>query len=97
MLLVQGPTGLINAFRQVSLFTVVMNACYTVGDMDAIISLGGQMRAQNITLDPGAYHLMITSHISKLVSRSIILGRSSCARRFMFHWVTAPASSNESL
>lgn len=54
--------------RQVSLYAAVMNACYTVGDMDAILSLGDQLRAQTLTPDHTAYHLMVTSHISKLVS-----------------------------
>lgn len=44
-----------------------MNACYTVGDMDAILALGEQLRAQRLTPDPAAYHLMVTSYISKLV------------------------------
>ncbi|CAM9457142.1 unnamed protein product, partial [Laminaria digitata] len=51
---------------EVSLFTAVMNACYTVGDMDAILSLGEQLRAQSLTPDHAGYHLMVTSHISKL-------------------------------
>lgn len=46
-----------------------MNACYTVGDMDAILSLGEQLRAQNLTPDHVGYHLIVTSHISKLVRR----------------------------
>ncbi|CAN0131462.1 unnamed protein product, partial [Hapterophycus canaliculatus] len=51
---------------EVSLFTAVMNACYTVGDMDAILSIGEQLRAQSLTPDHAAYHLIVTSHISKL-------------------------------
>ncbi|CAM9103327.1 unnamed protein product [Ascophyllum nodosum] len=48
---------------EASLFTAVMNACYTVGDMDSILCLGDQLRAQNLTPDDAAYHLMVTSHI----------------------------------
>lgn len=63
------PTRLVSPFSRgkVSLFTAVMNACYTVGDMDAILSLGEQLRAQSLTPDPAGYHLMVTSHIGKLV------------------------------
>ena len=53
---------------QASLFTAVMNACYTVGDMDSILCLGDQLRAQNLTPDDAAYHLMVTSHICNSVS-----------------------------
>ncbi|CAN0510177.1 unnamed protein product [Ectocarpus sp. 12 AP-2014] len=43
-----------------------MNACYTVGDMDAILAIGDQLRAQSLTPDHAGYHLIVTSHISKL-------------------------------
>lgn len=63
---------------KVSLFTAVMNACYTVGDMDAILSLGEQLRARSLTPDHAGYHLMVTSHISKLVRRVVRFAIKSC-------------------
>lgn len=60
-------------FGQVSLFSAVMNACYTVGDIDSILSLGKQMRAQRLTPDDTAFHLIVTSHICKSVSAVTIL------------------------
>lgn len=74
------------SFGQVSLYTAVMNACYTVGDMDAILSLGDQLREQRLTPDHTAYHLMVTSHISKLVSVETHISRErvGCAGPFVF-------------
>lgn len=56
-----------------------MNACYTVGDMDAILSLGDRLREERLTPDHSAYHLIVTSHISKLVSCGD--GQSKVVRR----------------
>lgn len=59
--------------RQVSLFSAVMNACYTVGDIDSILSLGKQLRAQSLTPDDTAFHLIVTCHICKSVRAVTLL------------------------
>lgn len=69
--------------KQSSLYTAVMNACYTVGDMDSILALGEQLRAQRLTPDPAAYHLMVTSYISKLVRTVVVYVIAFCVTVFI--------------
>ncbi|CAM9403008.1 unnamed protein product [Discosporangium mesarthrocarpum] len=51
---------------KVSLYTAVMNACYTVGDLDGILAVADRLRDQRLKPDHSTYHLMVTSHIGRL-------------------------------